>query len=148
MFDDVAMEGSIEQGFGIVRSWRFEERFRGAFFNNLAVAHDKNVIGECADDAEIVADEEIGDLALPLQFAQEIDNLRLYRHVERGGRLVEHDKFRLERHGPGNRDPLALTAREFVRITVHRCRIETDIEKRLGNDLALFLDRHSSAVYR
>ena len=36
-----------------------------------------------------MADEQIGELALRLQRAQELDDLHLHRHVERRGRLVE-----------------------------------------------------------
>ena len=51
-----------------------------------------------------------------LQVAQQVDDLRLHAHVERRGRLVEHDEARLQHHGAGDRDALALAAGEFVRI--------------------------------
>ena len=54
----------------------------------------------------------------PLELAQEIDDLRLHRHVERRGRLIEDEEFRLEHDGPGDGDALALAAGEFVRIAV------------------------------
>jgi hypothetical protein len=65
-----------------------------------------------------VADEEIGEAVAGLQFAQQIDDLRLHRHVEGRGRLVEHQKTRLRDERPGDRDALALAAGEFVRVAL------------------------------
>ena len=85
---------------------------------------------------QIVADEHVGEVAPLLQVAQQLDDLRLHGHVEGRGRLVEHDELRLERHGAGDGDALALAAGEFVRVAVHRRRIEADIGERLRDDLA------------
>jgi hypothetical protein len=67
-----------------------------------------------------VADEEIGKLVPLLQVAQQVDDLGLHAHVERRGRLVEHDQARLQDEGAGDRDALALAAGEFVRVAVAR----------------------------
>jgi len=64
---------------------------RGAGFDDLAIAHDDDFAGERTDHFQIVTDEEISEAAPLLQIAQEIDDLRLHRHVERRGRLVEDD---------------------------------------------------------
>ena len=66
-------------------------------------------------DLQVVADEQVAEAALALEPAQEVDDLRLHREVERRGRLVEQDELRLERDGAGDRDALALAAGEFVR---------------------------------
>ena len=50
------------------------------------------------------------------QPAQERDDPRLGRHVERGGRLVGDEEPRAERDRHGDPDPLPLAARELVRI--------------------------------
>ena len=56
--------------------------------DHLAAAHDGDAIGEMPDDAEIVGDEHDGHAETLLQRAQEIEDLRLDRHVERRRRLV------------------------------------------------------------
>ena len=84
-------------------------------------------------DLQIVADEEIGEIVLGLQVAQQIDDLRLHAHVERRGRLVEHDEARLEHHGARDRDALALAAGEFVRIAEARLGIEPDLVQRVDD---------------
>jgi hypothetical protein len=68
-----------------------------------------------------------------LQVAQQIDDLRLHAHVERRGRLVQHDELRLQHHGAGDRDALALAAGEFMRIAPAGRRIEADFLERLGD---------------
>ncbi len=75
-------------------------------------------MGERADHPQVVADEQVAEAVACLKPAQEIDDLRLHRDVERAGRLVEHHQARLQHHRPRDRDALALPAAEFMRITV------------------------------
>ncbi len=82
-----------------------------------------------------MADEEIGEIVLALEIAQEIDHLGLYAHVEGGGRLVEHDELRFQHHRPGDRDALALAAGKFVRIAPARRGIEADLFQCCGDAL-------------
>ena len=107
---------------------RVLEQLRGRpFLHHLAVAHHDQMAGQRGDHAQIVRDEHVGQVALALQLAQQIDHLRLEQHVERAGRLVQHDEIRLQHHGARDADALALAAGEFVRIAKPRRRIEADI---------------------
>src|SRR5439155_1767155 len=72
------------------------------------------------DDGDVVGDEEVGKPELLLQIAEQVDDLRLNRDVERRNRLVADDKPRVERQRAGNADALALSARKFVREAVER----------------------------
>ncbi len=49
---------------------------------------------------------------------QQVEHLRLDRHVQRRHRLVEHHEPRVEGDGPGDPDALALAAGELVRVAV------------------------------
>src|SRR5437667_7093890 len=89
--------------------------------------HDQDLVAERPDHAEVVADEHIGEAVARLELAQQVDELCLYRHVEGGGRLVEDEEARLEREGPGDRDPLPLAARELVRVAVAGLGVEPDL---------------------
>ncbi len=51
-----------------------------------------------------------------LQVLQQVEHLRLHRHVQRRDRLVGHDEVRLHGQRPGDADALALAARELVRV--------------------------------
>ena len=90
--------------------------------------------------AEVVRDEQIGEIELFLQIPKEVQDLRLDRHVESGNRLVA-DELGLERKRPRDRDALALTAGELMRIAVDMVNPETDLTEQLQHTLALFLPR-------
>ena len=57
---------------------------------------------------EVVGDEQEGDVELALQVLEQVDHLRLDRHVERGDGLVGHQQLRVQRERPGDADALAL----------------------------------------
>jgi len=87
---------------------------------HLPVAQDGDLVGHAGDNAQIVANEHEPHAVLGDQFAQQIEDLRLQHHVERGGRLVGDQEFGPQRAGDGDDDALALSAGQFVRIAVER----------------------------
>jgi ABC-type dipeptide/oligopeptide/nickel transport system ATPase component len=103
---------------------------RRAGLHHLAVAHDDDPVAHGADHPQIVADEEIGEAVLLLQVAQQIDDLRLHRHVEGRGRLVQHDQLRFQDQGAGDGDALPLPAGKFMWIAVPCLGIEADLFQR------------------
>ena len=84
--------------------------------DDLSLAHDDHVVGDPPDDVEIMGDEQHRHAELGLQVFQELEDLRLHGDVERGRRLIGDQKIGTigERHG--DHHPLALSARELVRI--------------------------------
>jgi hypothetical protein len=76
--------------------------------------HDGHAIAGLRDDAEIVGDEEQREAERPLTFAEEVQDLRLKRHVERCRRLVGHDERGLAGDGHGDEHPLAHAAGHLV----------------------------------
>ena len=100
---------------------------RGAMFDDAAEIHDHHVIGDVAHDREIVADEEIGEIEPLLDVGEEVQHLRLDRHIERRDRLVEHQDVGIEHQGAGDGDALALAAGEHVRIAVVMLGPQADI---------------------
>lgn len=46
------------------------------------------------NDSQVMRDEQIGQAALRLQVAQEVDDLRLHGHVQRAHRLITDDQIR------------------------------------------------------
>ena len=89
-----------------------------AGFDDLAVAHDGNAAGYLADDGEVVAGEEHGQLALALEGFEQVENLGLNGDVERSGRLVGEQQIWLVDEGHGDQNALALAAGELVWIVV------------------------------
>ncbi len=72
------------------------------------------------DDREVVADEQQRQAELVLQIGQQVDDLRLHRHVERRDRLVADDQVGARRQRARDADALALPAGELVRIAADR----------------------------
>ena len=85
----------------------------------------------CSHQPQIVRDEQIRQLQLLLQIHQQVDDLRLHRHVERRHRLVEHQERRVERQRARQTDPLPLAAAELVRIPLEVRGIEADEAEQL-----------------
>ena len=71
-------------------------------------------VGHLAHHGEVVRDEQVGQAALAPQPVEQREDLRLDRHVQRAGRLVEHQQVGLERERAGDRDALPLPARQLA----------------------------------
>jgi len=64
-----------------------------------------------------VGDEQVGNAKFFLQLPEQVEDLGLHRYVERRGRFVADQQFRLHGERTGDGDALALAAGKFVRIT-------------------------------
>ena len=89
-------------------------------FDDLAEIHNRNTLADVFDHAQVVRDEEIGQVQLLLQILKQVDYLRLDRNVERRDRLVEHEETRAHCERPRDPDTLALPARKLMRLAVKR----------------------------
>ena len=67
------------------------------------------------DNAEVVADHQIGQAELVLQIQQKVDDLRPDRNVQCRDGFVQHHDFRSQNQRAGNADALALAARKLMR---------------------------------
>src|SRR3954454_16287905 len=85
------------------------------------------------DDAQVVRDEDVGEIEPVLEVHEQIEDLRLDRHVEGRDRLVEDDELRLQGKSPGDTNALPLTAGELVRIAQCRGVLEADEAQELAN---------------
>ena len=110
-----------------------------AELHDLAEVHDRDAVTDVAHDGEVVGDEEVRQLELVLQVFEEVDDLRLDGHVQRGDRLVGDDELRLHREGARHADALALASGELVRVTVREVRVEADDLQQLLHTLGLGL---------
>ena len=69
------------------------------------------------DNAQVMRDEQVGQVALFLQALQQVDDLGLNRNIQCGDRLVTDYELRVQGKGTGDADTLALAAGELVRVT-------------------------------
>ena len=110
---------------------RREERRGRPHLDDLSQIHHGDAVADVLDQPQIVRDEQIGQRQPLLQIHQQVDDLRLHRHVERRHRLVENEERRIERERARQADALALAAAELVRIALEVRRIEADEPKQL-----------------
>ena len=93
--------------------------------------HDRDPVGDLAQHGEVVRDEDVRQLEVLLQVAEEVQHLRLDRDVERRHGLVAHDQLRRERERARDADALPLAARELVRVAVVVLGAEADALEQL-----------------
>ena len=65
-----------------------KNRLRVALLDDLALFHYHDLVGNIRDDCQIMADQQHADVAFMLQVGDELKYLRLYRHIQSGGRLI------------------------------------------------------------
>ena len=95
-----------------------EQLARARLLDDVARVHDDDVVAGLGDDAEIVRDEQKRHAELAPQPRQELEDLRLDRDVERGGRLVGDHQRRAAGERHGDHHALAHAAGHLVRIVV------------------------------
>ena len=84
-------------------------------------------MADVLDDREIVRDEQIRHPELVLQIHQQIDDLCLHRHIERGNGFVANDQPRIGCERTRDAEALTLPARELVRILHHLIRAQAHL---------------------
>ena len=65
-----------------------------------------------------MADKEVGQLQVPLQIVEQVDDLGLNGYVQGGNGLVADDDPGIQDQGPGNADSLPLAAGEGMGIAL------------------------------
>ncbi len=88
-------------------------------FDQASEVHHAHLVAHMAHHRQVVRDEKVSEAALALQVLHDVEHLGLHAHVQRRGRLVAHQEFRLGRQRPGDRNALPLAARELVRVLRH-----------------------------
>ena len=86
--------------------------------DHLAGVHDRDIVGLLGDHAEIMGDQQQSHADLLLQLFHQIEDLRLNRHVERGGRLIGDQERRIARQRHGDHNPLAHAAAQLMGIGI------------------------------
>src|ERR1700694_2044329 len=104
--------GGGQQGLCVWMVRRAEDRIRSAYLHQPPEGKHADPIGDVADYAEVVRDEDVRKVAIPLEPHEEVEDRGLHRDVERGRGLVADDQVRLPpRRAGGPRPPLSGPAR-------------------------------------
>ncbi len=151
--DPLAAHGRVrhrngrQEGLGVRMGRRLVQLVGIRQLNQLSEVHDPDPRRKVLDDRQVVGNEQVGELELVLEVAQQVEHLRLNRHVERTDRLIAHDEARSQGQGARDSDALALAAGELVRVAVNVLLIETHpLQEVPDRRLALALVRHAVDV--
>ena len=117
------------------------EAFGCGDFNDLAEIHYGNAVGDVFDDAEVVGDEQVGEVEGFLEVFEEVDDLGLYGYVEGGDGFVCDDEFGVEREGAGNADALALSPGKGMGISPQVIGTQAHADEQLLNAVFEFRSR-------
>ena len=95
-----------------------EDLVRHADLDDLAGIHDRHAIRHVGHNAQVVSDVDDGHVLLALQLADQLQDLSLDGHVQRGSGLVADQNLRVASHGDGDDDALTHAAGELMGILV------------------------------
>ncbi len=110
---------SGNQRLGVLMGRRAQHLSRRATFDHPALIHDRHPIRRAGNDAHVMGDQDHTDISLVHKVADQLQNLRLDRHVQGGCRLVGDDHIRLGTKCQRDHHTLAHPARHLVRIVVN-----------------------------
>ena len=96
-----------------------EQRLDRRFLDHLAGIHHDDALRRLGDHAHRMGDQHDRHAEARFHVLQQFEDLRLDRHVERGGRLVGDQQLRAARERHRDHDALAHAAGELMRIVVH-----------------------------
>ena len=85
-----------------------------ADLHDVACVHHRHPVGKVCHHTKVVGDEHDGQVVLCPHLPQQLQNLRLNGHIQRGGGLIAEQNFRVARQRNGNDHPLPHSAGEFV----------------------------------
>jgi hypothetical protein len=103
-------------GVGMVELGLAEQR-GGDLLDDAAFEHHEHPVGDAAHEAEVVADEQVGE-PLAFELLEQVDDLELDRRVEAAGRLVGDDEAGLGGEDAGEAGAAFFAAREARRALV------------------------------
>ena len=108
-----------EQALRIGMTGRAEQFGHRRFLDLAPGIHDHDALGDFGDDAEIMGDQDDRGTDAALEIQHQLQDLRLDRHVERRGRLVGDQEFRVAGERHGDHHALAHAAGELMWIFAH-----------------------------
>ena len=89
-----------------------------AFLDDVAAIQHQHALAHVGDHRQVVGDQQQTRPAFLDQSDQQVEDLRLHGHVQRGRRFVGDQHVGRAGGGHGDHGPLPLAARELVRVGV------------------------------
>ena len=124
------------------------ERLCLGHLHHLAHIHHRHTAGDVFDHAEVVRYKEVGQPQLVLKIFEQVEGLRLHRHIQCRYRFVADDKLRVQRQRTRDADPLALTAAKRMGIPADILGAKPDGPEKLCHPLLQFSAVHPSVDHQ
>ncbi len=109
---------SGQQGFAVRVGRDLEQTGHLTDFDGLTGIHHTDALCGFSHHSQVVRDQHQRHVLLFLQAQQQVHDLRLNGHVQRGGRFVGNQQLGLASDGHGNRHTLAHATRQLVRVGI------------------------------
>ena len=93
-----------------------------ANFAYLSKEHDAYPVGQVTHHAEVVRNEQVGQLEFGLQVSKQVEHLCLNRYVKRGNRFIAYDQPGVQRQSTGDAHALPLPTGKLMRVAVDKLR--------------------------
>ncbi len=88
--------------------------------DNLSGVHDQRFVREIPRAGDVVGDVKYREVLLFFQALEQIEHLQTDRHVQHRDWFVGEQDGRLHRERPRNRDTLALSAAQLMRVLAQK----------------------------
>ena len=108
----------LQQRAGVGHPHLREQGSRRRVLHGTPGVHDDHVVGVAGGQPEVVADQDDRGAEPGAQLAEQVHDLRLGGHVQRGGRLVGDQQLRVRGERDRDHHPLAHATGELVRVLV------------------------------
>ena len=113
-----------------------KQRRSRCLFHHLSRIQNSDFIRHLAGDAQIMRNQQQRHTPALLQVAQESQDLRLHRHIQRRRRLIGDQNIGLSRQHHGHQGALALAAGQLERVAVGMLRLQTHIHQKARHRLS------------
>ena len=116
-----------------------KEVFAFGGFKYTTMPHDRNPITHLPDYRQVMADKQHRQAEFVLQIFQQVQNLCLYRNIQRRSRLVTDQQPRPAGERSRDRNSLSLTTGKFMWILESGSTAEPDMVEQVADDCSDFL---------
>ena len=103
--------------------------------------HDGHPVGDVANYADIMTDEQAGQIELVAQLHENVEDLRLNGNVQRSDGFVAYQYAGRHGQSPGYTYALTLASGKLVRITAFVAGIKPDLKQQLVNEFVQMFGR-------
>ncbi len=128
-----------EERLGIRMKWIGVQPIPLSDLDDPPQVHHGDAVAYVLNYCQVVRNEQQRQIEFPLEFLQQVQDLRLNRHIECRDRFICHNEVRLQDERPSEAYPLTLPPRKLVGESPGMAGLETDKLKHFSDPLLAFI---------